>query len=620
MAAVTDYLRLFWSGPEQLLAFFAPLAVFVLLACLGASVARREWLTGSEPLIGWALVSAVLTTAGGLFHLPLVLPAWGALVACFGAAVVLFRREQRRPSPLVLKGLVLLLPLLVLASARSASEWDEFSHWAGAIRYLVEHHVLPDPTRPPTSAQFPGYPFAYPMLGYLAGLLAGRFLEAAGGVFNVLFLFAYGLLAVRLAWAGAGRDDAPPAGWGAAALAVLAGTALNPTFVQKVVLTSYADVTTAVAAAIAGVLGWRLVGALAEDRPDAARALAWQFGLVAMVLINIKQVNLVLLVSILTGIALAAWRDPAVRLAALFRLLPLMVLPAGAIYLVWRYHVGAHVGGSGEAKLMPPSEWLFGLIPEVLARMASIASKKGVYFGIMLAAVALAVKALFRFRGAFDRLALVVGCAFLGYNAFLLLAYIASMGKFDALRAASYWRYNMHLGLLAAAFAAFAAGALWRRFLGERPWPKAASALAVALVLALPFAFAPKLRFDLEPPKPHFRAVAAAVAALVPKTARLLVLDPGGSGESGVITAYHLDASGGRVSFISAFSGLTEKQFAQSVGASAPDYLLVHSVLPFMLRVLGLPIEPRVSYLLRRADGGRWILVRAWPYPPVPRS
>ncbi|WP_303855940.1 hypothetical protein, partial [Salinicola salarius] len=55
-------------------------------------------------------------------------------------------------------------------------------------------------------------------------------------------LLTFGLVAVRLIREGLGREDeATKPGWGLLALGALSATLLNPTFAQKIVLTSYAD-------------------------------------------------------------------------------------------------------------------------------------------------------------------------------------------------------------------------------------------------------------------------------------------------------------------------------------------------------------------------------------------
>jgi hypothetical protein len=173
----------------------------------------------------------------------------------------------------------------------------------------------------------------------------------------------------------------------------------------------------------------------------------------------------------------------------------------------------------------------------------------------------------------------------------------------------------MHLGLLGVAFGAVAASLAWRRFLAERwQWSRVAWA-PVALLLALPFGFAGKLRFDREPPKPHFRSVAAKIAAMMPAGARIVVLDPGGSGESGVITKYHLDRQQALAGYLSAFHTIDAAAARGAIGQPGLTHVLVHSVTPAVAEATGLPLRGGVSYLLAR-EGAGWRVVESWPYPP----
>ncbi|MCC7017033.1 MAG: hypothetical protein IT564_07500 [Rhodospirillales bacterium] len=618
---MTSHLRLFLEGTEQAAALGAAAVLFVLLAALGRVLTGPRAIPEAAPIYGWSAVVAAILAPHILFGLGFFLAGWSSIAAGGIAAVWLVVGRKTPLAPILVRAAVVALPLLLLAAAHRASEWDEFSHWAGAVRYLIEKGALPTRADPDHGLQFPAYPFAFPILSALVSLLAGKFLEGAGAVANVFLLLCYGALAVRLAALGAGRDtdpsQAPPAlfaAWTAAAFAVAAATILNPSFVQKIVLTNYADTATGVVAAFAGVLAWLALNALAEGRDGDARGLAWQFGLAGAVFVAIKQVNVVVLAVILYSAFLVAFRDPALKLKRLLPLAPAAVLPPLLVYVLWRYHVAASVGGTGEFGLMPVAKWIVGQIPSILWRMATIAAKKGVYFGLMLVAVGLGFRALWRCRSAFDRLALIAAATFLGYNAFLLFAYVASFGEGEGTRAASFWRYNMHIALLGAAFFAYLAGVLWRRFRGERRLPRAAGIFMLVLVIALPVALAPKLRFDREPPKPHFRAVAEALVGVVPREARLLVFDIEGSGESGVITFYHLRRADRRVGFVSAFAGFDADRTKKLFTENPPDFVLVHSGANLVAAATGLALRKNESALLSRAAGG-WTVVNRWPYP-----
>ena len=605
----------FAGGSVQAVTLIAAAVLWCGLAALGGAACGPRRLMEADALYGWGVVSLAFTAWGVLSSAPFSLLVWGVFALAVAAAAHVMRRDGRLFPAGALKSACLALPLLLIASAMAASQWDEFSHWLPTPRFLLQTDRLPARDNPVTgSAMLAAYPYGWPLLGYLAGRIAGQFVEGAGRLLNVLLLISFGLAAVRLALTAADKEeDKGRRGWGLAALAVLAGTLLNPTFAQKVALTAYADVAAAAAAGFGGVLGWLLLGDLVAGDGAGARRRAWQFALVMAVLVNVKQVGLVLFVVVSAGVVVAAARDPAVGAAKFLRLVPVMALPALILYGLWRYHVFGHMSDwSGtEVQLRPFAEWSFHLIPGIVKQMAVVAAKKSLYFAIMAVAVGFALRALFRFGGPFDRLALIVGTAFLGYNGFLLLIYVASFGEADALRAVSYWRYNMHGGMLAIAFAAYALGLLWKKYLASRLEPRSLAWVPVALALAAPLVFAPKLRFDLEPNKPHYRAVAMDLD--LPAGAPLYLLDPKGTGEAAVITRYLLDRP--TVPWHAAFhdnslSGVT--RFVSDVEPGA--MIVVHSATLEVRRALGLELAEGASYLVGR-DRGRWRIIRSWPYP-----
>jgi hypothetical protein len=618
---MVSHLRLLLEGPDQAVVLGAAGIALVLLAALGRMAAGPRALPEATIIFGWSVAVAAFLVPHIFFGVGFAATGWFVFG---GGAVALLWLAARREAPLaptLARAALVALPLLLIAAAHRASEWDEFSHWAGAVRYLVEKNALPTRADPEHGLIFPAYPFAFPILSALVSQIAGRFHEAAGAVANVVLLLGYGALAVRLVAVGAGRATTGPrpapsfaASWTAAAFAVAAGTIFNPSFVQKIVLTNYADTSTGVVTAFAGVMAWFAVEALAEKRDRDARALAWQFGLAGALLVAIKQVNLGILFLVAASAGIVALRDPTVKLKKLLSLVPAAVAPPILMYLLWRHHVTASLGGTGEFTLMPVSQWMFGEAPAILWRMATIAAKKGVYFGLMAVAVGFALRALWRCRSGLDRLALIVALPFLGYNAFLLFAYVAIFGAGEGTRAASFWRYNMHLSLLGAAFFAYLAGVLWRRFRADRPLPRPIGTGVLALVVALPIALAPKLRFDLEPPKPHYRAVAEALNGVVPREARLLVFDVAGSGESGVMTFYHLRRADRRLGYVSAFHGVDMAKARTLFADNPPDFVLVHSGAELAAAATGLTLREDESVLLRRADGA-WTIARRWPYP-----
>ena len=185
------------------------------------------------------------------------------------------------------------------------------------------------------------------------------------------------------------------------------------------------------------------------------------------------------------------------------------------------------------------SKWNVDALPEMLSTMLGIALRKSGYFALLVVIAGFSLRSLFRHRGPFDTLAIISGAVFVGYNAFLVFAYVAAFGEGDARHAASYWRYNMHLGFLAAATASYGGALVWRRHGARLPAFRAAW-LATVLVLAAPVVLVNKVRFDLHPPKQYVRTVGAELARIMPPDARLAVFDPGDVGFYAKLVRYLL--------------------------------------------------------------------------------
>ena len=612
---MTAYLQYFALDGAHALGFVAVLATWMALGGLGALVLGRERLAAGDVLYGWAMALIVVTAIGAFTTVPFTIPGFVILITGVVSLGLVWRRDGRILAPGLGKTLILATPLFVMVAAMAASQWDEFSHWLPSARYLIEVDRFPDAASPQTGASFPAYPYGWPFITYLASLLTGGLIENAGAIFNILLLAGFGVAAAGLALNAADRDVPSRWGWGLAALGLLAGTLLNPTFVQKVVLTAYADVPAAVALGFGAILADSMLEALARGRRDEARRYAWQFGLAMVVLVNAKQATLVLAVVLFAGVVIAAWRDPEIELKDILRLSPAMIVPGAVIYGLWRYYVATELAGR-EFTILPFDKWNLHLIHQIVWQMAVVASKKGLYFGLMLVAVGFAIKGFFRPGGRFERVALIVAVAFLGYNGFLLFTYVAAFGEFDALRVGSYWRYNLHLGLLAVVFAAFGLGRLWRRYRSADLVPTAAAAIAVAIVVIAPLALAKRVRFDLEDPKPHYRAVARSMVTVLPVGSRVLLLDPTGTGESAVITRFDLGRARGaeQVNHIAAFhdfsAGAVRRELLPERRIS---HILVHSLSPVIAEVLGIELAPGASYLIQRLPEGGWRVVHSWP-------
>ena len=617
----------FTSTMTQLAGSATLLLTALAIALIGALAGGRARLPEADLIFGWAVVSLVFTVVGAAGPVPFTYLAYGLAAAGAGAAIVVWRRDNSLGASAVLRTMILAAPLIALVGAMMPSQWDEFTQWLPNARYLFEHDTFPRIGLPKSPSAFPGYPYGLSIVIYMTSRLAGFLVENAGALFNLLLLLGFGVMIARLIRAVVTSDEgraglaiaqggrAVPMGWGWCALGALAVTVFNPTFVTKIVFSAYSDSGTAVLMGAATILGWLMLDALAAQDDARARALAWQTGLVLTAMLNLRQVNLVLFVILLVAVVLVAWRDSRIPVRMLFRLLPrLMGLPL-VVYLAWRLHLAGQMP-AGDFPLMPLSEWHLALIPDILARMALIASKKGGYFGLMTVAVFFGVRGLVRMRGEFDRLAVLTAAIFLAYNAFLLFSYVAAFDDYDALRAASYWRYNMHVGGVAVAFAAYGLALLWRRHAARRVRLRLGG-VAVALMVAMPFALSNKVRFDNDPTKLYVRAVGNDIARLVKPVARMVTIDVAHDGQYLVILRYAVYPSARIVREFTAAGNPTAETMRSIIAELQATHVWIHVPTNEVAAAFGLRLAPGTSYLLARRDGS-WRIARSWPYPGQP--
>ncbi len=608
-----DYIRLFVDGDHQLVSLGAAVVLFVLLSMLGAPFGGRYRIAEATPVFGWSVAVTVLTALNAIAGTSFVHVAIGLLVLSGLAAAWAWRDGLSPFPPGGWRVAVLLLPALIIASAMVPSQWDEFSHWVPTLRFLSEFHAFPNAETPVTGGFFPAYPYNWSLLGYLGGLIGLGYLDNLGGLLNLLLLGCFGMLAARLAVRGAGGDPETDRGWKWAGLAVVLATLVNPTFVEKIVLTAYADTSTAVATAFTLVFGWMLIEALGETKRQRGRSLAWQFALSAAVLVNIKQSNPALLGLIVIGLVALAWRDPRIEFRRFARHLPVMLGLPLIMFAIWRFHVMTELPPSAEAGFLPFSQWSLGDAHLVLWRMLTVAIQKTGHFGLGVAAVVIGVMAWRRCHTPLRRLAFLTAVLFVGFNGFLWVMYLTQFGQYDALRAASFWRYNMQIGLAVLAFAAFAGGVLWKERVAQHVNLRRVGWLPLALALIAPPVFAHKLRFDLEPPKPHFHAVGAALSETLPAGATVTLFDVHGSGESFHLTRYYMWKKPITLTgYLSAYQTVDAAIVRHRL--DGVSHVLVHSANAPVRAALGLPLPRGTSYLIARGTDDTWSVVGSWPY------
>jgi hypothetical protein len=609
--------NLFIPSLSQFSMLLVIMAIGAVMSVIGAALAGRHRMPEMNVIFGWAFVTVVFTVTGAVLGWPLKVAGWITVAGLVVSLWVVVKRQI----PLLPKGVgrtaLLGLPMILVVSAMYPSQWDEFAHWIPAAHYLFVWDSFPNADLPRSAASLPSYPYAMGFPVYLASRLAGSFVENTTAVLNVLMMLAFAHLVARIIVAQGQSDDsrlfgdeAPP--WWACATGILAVTILNPTFVQKLVLTAYGELPSGLMLALGMIIAWHMLEGLAEGDKAEARRQAWLFSLVMLLLISLKQSTLALFLILLFVVTVAAVRDPKVKLKEFAFLVPLIVLPAIIIYLTWRNYVATNLVGS-EHGIRPFEKWFWDIALDIIARMFYVVSKKGGYFTPAFIISGLALYALYKWRGSRDRLFIMAGLAFMGYNVFLLVTYLAVFSRFDSLRVGSYWRYNTHLGLIVVVAFILVLGLLYRRYLlgrNLRPlmW------LSIILVLGLQVGLIHKLRFDVRATKIHIREIVPEIVALLPKSEALITVDPESDGAYGTQMRYHLYMAGRNSGGdISSYFNATEKNIRNRLDMNNTQFIWVHSITPGVLKAISPDLKKGASYFMRR-EGSGWKVLKSWPF------
>ncbi len=560
--------------------------------------AGRLLLPRSEPALAFGAGMGGLILVGTAFGVAGIDLRFGlgAIAAAAAAALIRDRRELGAWAGIGLPVLVVALPLLLLLSDRRGSEWDEFSHWLHAFRYVQTNHAVPGgPWAPVMDTCCAAYPYGWPMVGLAAMTLSG-FSEAVPALLNVLLLALFAMLLAGLARDDSSRRLTLPA----AAVALLAATVASPTFVHKLAFSAYADVATAFLAAVLALLGEKVAGG--GDRRFRGR-WALIFGLTGAALMSVKPGNAALFGCILGGSLLLALRREGWR--GLFQIHWLvMVLPPALVSGLWRWHVDHHLAGR-EMAIQPMDQWHVAQIPQILRAMLDVAGNKGGYFGLSLVMVVLGLRGFLRDRDRLDRLCAMAGLVFLGYNLFLLVTYVVVFGDYEALHVASYWRYNTHLGLVIMLPAAMLVG----RGLERGKHSVAARLLrrlAVVLVLVGPVLVVGQIRFDHDRSKPFLRQSLHMAGQMIPWGEHAVVIDPQGSGVSGVMASYEWS---GRVKVDSFMSAFSRGEAHAWLDAQTAHWAFVYS------GQANLSLEPVNAVFLLHREGTVWAVIGQFPFP-----
>lgn len=525
---------------------FAVIVTMAGVTSIGAALNRRSSFHTIDIFSGWGVTAAFMTLVAVLFTHAL---SYAALVLAFIMLGTIFLAVKRGYfiSSFWLLALFPGLVILTVINMSGIARWDDFSHWVPNALYLFQHDGLPSHAMPAPHSVLPSYPYALPFLTYLASQLANGFLVQGGAMINFLLLLAFAAILAEVRPPVVGTRPMNLRSVGLTGLTLLLVTLANPAFNASFTMTSQGDTSTMVLVGVLALLLWRMIDALQNKIGSDIKKLALQITLTGVAFILIKQVNIILLGLLIFAFLVVAWKNKILKPA--LKQLPLLLSFALLLHFVWRHYVNTELASAGFG-VQPLAAWRFDLIGPILKAMMHEMTRKNGLFGLIVVIVICGVSSLFRPATPVRNFALFAAIVCGGYIAFLFTTYVGStFSEAETRRAASFYRYSTHVGLLGITFLWIAAPSLWNQ-LKEKTHPSSivltpATRMGVVTLMVLILPVSLLIHTGWLVPQPSLetcevRHLGDKVAQTLPDHARLAVVEPESDGFFGFIVNFEL--------------------------------------------------------------------------------
>jgi hypothetical protein len=600
-------------------------ALLSIIVCVfaGSAIGDRFRWPGADMLVGFGLLTGALAVLAVTTRVPL---SWLMISLAILSVIALFIRRQFPGGQSTWIALALVSPILVKAAGDQPAAWDDFWNWLPSAAYGYYQNSLPWPDLAPSLSIFPGYPQGMPLIIAAASFIGGRFLESAGPMINVLLLAGSSALFAEALAAALVRHghlpmETPPVVLiaGAALITIL----LNPGLDGAVVLSSYADCGTMVAVGALALLGVEILARLSTRGPANVEGLAWRFGFVGAMLVNLKQANPVLLALVAAGLMLIVLRDPAIRTVRALLQLPRMLGPGIVLLALWRWYVVENLSNSEQA-FRPMDTWHFAALESTFNSILGYMTEAPLFHALMWLVTVAGFVFFFQLPGRASEarwLAVVGATVWLGYNVFLLFVYLGAMSESDAYGAADYWRYTPHVSLLGL-YAPVMALAVVRWPL----WTNWRSPVLTVAVVLLTLCVLP-LRSDLNDPpgrvwQGFLRNAAEDMRHVIPAGSKVVIVSllfPN-SLPFGVAVRYYLwqlDLPEQQIITSIRWDDRELATVTSSVGRGRADYLIIHDADGNMDKATDTLRLPRLNreLALFAWRAGAWERIKSWRVP-----
>ena len=584
-------MALYLPGFANLLAVVITWGIGAVLLVVGTGLGGNRTAAEFRIGAGWGALCLALTLWGVFVPLSLRVPAVALVIAALAAQLVPGRRLLRGDAVALGRLLLVTLPLWGVMAAVRPSQVDTFLNLLPNADFLVDYARLPTAALPPSYSLFPAAPYDTQFLAFLGSLVWPDYPAAGMSLVNVMLRVVAGLAIARVL--GRGLPS-----WGMTGLGMLLVTLLDPGFVPRFHFSAYGETGLAVTALLAACL---------FVETQTGRSHRVELSLILAAMINTKQSGIGLVLALAGAAIVTGAIEPGAGKRRLVGETALVLLPAALIYAVWRYFV-AHAGVA-ELEPLPFNQWNWALLPATFGGIAGAIAEKPLYFAAEIISLA-CLGALLRRQGwsQATRFLAFNAAAFVLYNGFLMVTYLAHFSPEMSAEAHSYFRYNTHLSLVLVLALALAVREL-APCLSKARIRRGAAALAVGVALLAPVALAERLRFDIEMPQPLVWDLAGELKPYLKDGDRLAMLLPGDDGEIGALLGDYLASAPPRRRGLDILQRRTaDAATLDEVAAKGYDLAVISCTPP---ELVWLP-PGRAALVKHDADG--WRPVATWPY------
>jgi hypothetical protein len=441
---------------------------------------------------------------------------------------------------------LILFPLIWLATVINQAQWDDYTHWLVSANYLLTHDHLPTFEKPVINHSHPTYPWARAMLHSWVNKFSDGFTINVQPIFNVLFS------STLLGWAPVLVRHWPVRSNIFAILTVTAILAWSVVFLalslnNQILVSSYADPIFCIVITHLILFYWSSY-TVEKKRKKTKIKLDLCLNLLFMAPLVIKSSGIFFSIICLCSFGLLeVFRTIRVECRLHFKKafhglgwIALHLLPALVLFFVWRDYSLSN-GLSASFEIAESNQWNFhNLHLIVYAAFSEVAARPYAYLAFCGVAWVLLRRRARRAACHDESVSLLTFGVFFfaGTLMFQLLAYCIVFTEYEAIRAKSFNRYMAPAGFMIFVSILIIGGKIATsrlRFYGVN-----LAAVSVIAFWLLIYSNQSKIAIE-QRFSPALIGQGQGLRDALPEKSKLLILDLYGNGFNATVLRYYLD-------------------------------------------------------------------------------